>query len=194
MACGQNSQRPVPARIEPVSAGVESAKVSGVPAVEAPTSGSTDRGLWFSVGSDTILVLKVADVDHPPREGFDRGGDEFRRVLAEGRVDRPLLLHLVMSDRLAGAGFRHRSGGSIQPLPGPSMIFRMPNSPRYTFAVVRSGSPGILEAVLADGRLGTIDLVRWSRELAGLPLQRDPESGFVSYGRLPKSLYGKMPP
>lgn len=193
MSCGQNPEKPVPARVALPSAKADAPVAGREPETTPVAAGEAEDRFWFSVGSDTILVLKVADREHPLPEGFP-SGDAFRKALFR-EPDAPLvLLHLVVPHDLHPVDLFRRDGSAQQKLSDPAMIYRMPRSPRYCFAMVRADRPGVLSATTPDGRSGGIDLSRWTAELARQRLWRDPASGFVSYERIPGSFYGKMGP
>lgn len=196
MSCEQKTDTPVVAdtKVDPALATVASPPPASVAPRDNAASGTIEGRLWFAVGTDTILVLKVADRNHLLSDGHS-GDKELRRALKQDKLAGMSLLYLVVPNDLTGAKFHYQVGEAKQELSDPAMIYRMSRSPRYTFAVVRADQLGRIEVSVPDGRTGAIALGEWASELDRMPLYRDKTSGFVSYrGAIPFSFYGKMPP
>lgn len=148
--------------------------------------------LEFRIGGSTLYLLKVADSRHRPRGNY-LGKAEFERALG-GTSREAFLLYIVIPSEKPGVAFTHSTGGKETRLADPRLIFRMPNSPWQTFAIVDAVEPGNIEGKGKDGVSGRVDLAGQAEALAGLPLHWDDKgSGSISYQGLPASLNGKLP-
>lgn len=194
MGCRQKTDEVVlpDAKVDPSIATVAASPSGAVAPRDESASGTTGRRLWFVIGADTILVLKVADRNHLLSDGHS-GDKPLRKALRQDKSAPLSLLYLVVPHGLTGAKLHYKVGEAKHDLPDPAMIYRMPTSPRYSFVVVRQDQLGRIEVSAPDGRVGSIALADWASELDRLPLHRDKASGFVSYGGFSPSFYGRMP-
>lgn len=161
-----------------------------------PPSGDTASNLLgFSVGPHTFYLLKAADSKRLPKGKF-LGKDAYRKAAAKASVkaaDKVLLLVLVPSEA-KGSRLTLESGGKKTPLAAPVLIYRMPDSPAHTYAVVDAHAPGSLTVTTPDGITGGFDLEAAAPALAALPYHWEAEEdGYLSYKHLPKGLHGKLP-
>jgi hypothetical protein len=162
---------------------------AALPSRAAPVTGM----LPMPLGSDTLFVYKAADGKHRPR------GDYFGKAEFDSAAKRGprILIHILVPGNTPpvipafkqGLSLTLVEGGRETPLAQPLPIFRMPETPFRSFAIVESAGSAALVARDAAGDSAVLDLKalrklppRWSRKPAQ-QLSEEP----------PASLYGKTP-
>jgi len=141
--------------------------------------------LSLALGPDTLDLIKVATCASRPALAH-LGDAAFRKACAAGNP-KLSLFHLVLPNSLKGTRLIHHHGDSRFELPAPTLIYRMPSSPLHAFLVLAPEQAGTLEAVSADGRTGTLDLVSRREALARMPLHWSPDSRHIHYHDLPST-------
>ena len=184
--CSQNEAQPAPKQNAPAAI----AKKPPQKGEEKPMD-TTGKWIAFQTTEGILFVIKAADSHHHPK-GEYLGKKEFEGQAA-GEPGERYLLHILIPNAIAGTQMTYKAEGVTRPLEEPRMVFRMPNSPRYTSCMVSVAAPGRLEILRAGKSLGSLNLADVSAKLAALPLHWNEKSGTVSYQGMPASLDGKMP-
>ena len=86
------------------------------------------------------------------------------------------------------------AGSKKTALAAPALIYRMPDSPAHTYAIVDASAPGKLTVTAPDGSTGGVDLGASAGSIDSLRHYWEAgEEGYLVYKHLPKDLYGKLP-
>lgn len=164
-----------------------------------PAGNAASALLGLTVGTHTFYLLKAADAKVLPKGKF-LGKEAFLEVAgkvsgkAAGKAADKTLLVVLVPSQAKGSKLTLEAGGKKTPLAAPALIYRMPDSPAHTYAIVDAQAPGRLTVTSPDGVTGGIDLGATAGFLDALPHHwKAEEDGYLGYKSLPKSLYGKLP-
>lgn len=144
----------------------------------------------FRSSKRKFILAKIADADLIPTREF-RGKDELDSAVRDGFRGSLYYVFLKASDK--AISLRLQRGTKSQPLEGSSLIFRMPNSPAFTYFLLDTNQPGTCALFIAqekenvplDNRLG---------DLNRLPLfWAKGEQGSIAYEELPQWMMNDSP-
>src|SRR5690606_4049967 len=185
---GPNPEMPAKSHPMPKSAG-PAASSNQAFGGNAPLPGKAD---WSDSTSDegTLYIIKAADYRSRPK-GTYFGKMECENALKSDSEEH-WLLYVIVPNGSRGLRLRYAVGGREVPMEDPRMIYRMPDSPLYTFVVVDSKYQGRLDA-LRDGKtIGNLDFASLSDALAAMPLRWHPKTGTVSFLRISAEPAGRF--
>jgi hypothetical protein len=151
--------------------------------------------LTFALGSDTLFVYRAADSKHRPR-GEYFGKAEFDNAV-KSKTGEKILVHILIPGNTPGLIPVTKQSlslfvieeGTETSLAPPASIFRMPETPFRSFAIVSANHPGRIVARNERGDEATLDLGL----LPGLSLHWLKKPSEKISEEPPASLFGKLP-
>ena len=149
------------------------------------------RYLGFKVGAHEIFIVKIADTKTVPVGKF-HGKEDFTGK-AESLEEPAYLVHVLVPAAAKGIRFSVESESQRVLLAPPALIYRMPNSPLRTHAVLQGRSKARLVGLSADGAQGSLELGDSLVMLRSMEFYwTSSDSGYLDYKDLPSSLYGSI--
>lgn len=125
------------------------------------------------VSGAVLHLAKVGEAGRlPGREAY--GEPEYERSIRSEAGDR-ILLYLLIPSRFGESALSYRVKNAMQVLPPTRLIFRQPDSPKYTYLIVDPASPGILQVKTRDGPSVDYPLAEQIRILESSPVHKNRE-------------------
>jgi hypothetical protein len=160
----------------------------GVMCSEKDTS-AADSWIEFEYDSEKCLIIKVADSKNQP-SGEYIGKKDLENALKRNKGNY-CLLYIIIPNKEKDLTLSYSDSFSTMVTRKAHPIFRMPNSPYYTFVLVYPDHPGILTiSGKIPGTTAKIDLEKFSLTIGKLTLHW--YDTMISFNKLPVSLFGKM--
>jgi hypothetical protein len=159
----------------------------GVMSSEKDTS-AADTWIEFEYNSEKCLIIKAADSRNRPAGDY-RGKKDLETALKSDNGGY-CLLYIIFPNREKDLSLSYSDSFSNMVTRKTHPIFRMPDSPYYTYVLINPDHPGILtiSGKIPDST-AKIDLAKFSAAISKLALRW--HDTMISFEKLPMSLFGK---